>query len=260
MKSCVTIPIEYLDELELLDDAEFGRLMRGLLAYSLTGTEPELPGNERFSWKRVKNQEDRFADAYDAKCEANGKNGKKGGRPKKTASTENPEVISETGENRTVNFENPKNRTVFPETQKSQLELELEKELEPENNPPKAPQGAVAERFNRFWAIYPNKTGKQAALKAWSKLKPSEELTKVILAAVEYQKTWEKWTKENGRYVPNPATWLNQGRWEDEPPETEKKGAMESWGGNTLTGQAERETAERLRRFRDSLLDGGDGS
>ena len=22
--------------------------------------------------------------------------------------------------------------------------------------------------------------------------------------------------EENGRFIPNPATWLNQGRWEDE--------------------------------------------
>ena len=85
------------------------------------------------------------------------------------------------------------------------------------DTPQKSPPG---ERFDRFWAIYPNKTGKQAALKAWSKLKPSEELTKVILDAVEYQKTWDRWTKDGGQYIPNPATWLNQGRWEDEPPDS----------------------------------------
>ena len=85
------------------------------------------------------------------------------------------------------------------------------------DTPQKSPLG---ERFDRFWAIYPNKTGKQAALKAWSKLKPSEELTKVILDAVEYQKTWDRWAKDGGQYIPNPATWLNQGRWEDKPPDS----------------------------------------
>lgn len=88
---------------------------------------------------------------------------------------------------------------------------------EVEDTPQKSPLG---ERFDRFWAIYPNKTGKQAALKTWSKLKPSAELTESILAAVEYQKTWDRWTKDGGRYIPNPATWLNQGRWEDEPPDS----------------------------------------
>ena len=88
---------------------------------------------------------------------------------------------------------------------------------EVEDTPQKSPMG---ERFDRFWAIYPNKTGKQAALKTWSKLKPSAELTESILAAVEYQKTWDRWTKDGGRYIPNPSTWLNQGRWEDEPPDS----------------------------------------
>ena len=88
---------------------------------------------------------------------------------------------------------------------------------EVEDTPQKTPMG---ERFDRFWASYPNKTGKQAALKTWSKLKPSAELTESILAAVEYQKTWDRWTKDGGRYIPNPATWLNQGRWEDEPPDS----------------------------------------
>ncbi len=44
--------------------------------------------------------------------------------------------------------------------------------------------------------------------------------------AIEVQKQSEQWTKDNGRFIPNPATWLNQGRWEDELPvaeETEKK-------------------------------------
>ncbi len=26
----------------------------------------------------------------------------------------------------------------------------------------------------------------------------------------------EQWQREGGRYIPNPATWLNRGRWDDE--------------------------------------------
>ena len=77
--------------------------------------------------------------------------------------------------------------------------------------PPISPQG-----FDEFWAVYPKKVGKQAALKTWSKLDPDAELTKTIVAAVEYQRSTAQWQSENGRYIPNPATWLNQGRWEDE--------------------------------------------
>ena len=41
-----------------------------------------------------------------------------------------------------------------------------------------------------------------------------------LVAAVEAQKASTQWTKDNGQFIPNPATWLNQGRWEDEVADT----------------------------------------
>lgn len=69
-------------------------------------------------------------------------------------------------------------------------------------------------RFERFWSVYPSKVGKDAALKAFQRLHPSNELTDVMVAAVERQKASRRWVEG---YIPNPATWLNQGRWKDEP-------------------------------------------
>lgn len=69
------------------------------------------------------------------------------------------------------------------------------------------------ERFSTFWSAYPRKVGKDAARKAFAKVKAPVE---TLLAAIEQQKRSEQWTVENGRFIPNPATWLNQGRWEDE--------------------------------------------
>ena len=74
----------------------------------------------------------------------------------------------------------------------------------------------MEERFSRFWAIYPKKRSKQAALTAWKKLKPDEAFKQKIIAAVQKQKQWPEWQKDNGQYIPYPATWLNQRRWEDE--------------------------------------------
>lgn len=69
--------------------------------------------------------------------------------------------------------------------------------------------------FASFWSAYPKKTAKPAALKAFksAKLKP-EELAR-ILADIAARSTSDDWTKEGGKYVPNPATYLNQRRWED---------------------------------------------
>lgn len=71
-------------------------------------------------------------------------------------------------------------------------------------------------RFDEFWAIYPKKTGKQAAFKSWQLVKPTAELHSRIIAAVTAATKTEQWQRENGRYIPNPSTWLNQGRWDDE--------------------------------------------
>lgn len=73
--------------------------------------------------------------------------------------------------------------------------------------------------FDDFWAIYPNRKAKQDALKAWSKLKPDEQMQASILKAVREQSQGEDWRKEGGRFVPHPATWLNGRRWEDEHPQ-----------------------------------------
>jgi hypothetical protein len=74
----------------------------------------------------------------------------------------------------------------------------------------------LSERFAEFWAVYPKKIGKDAAWRVWQKRRPSQELTADILAALERQHDWL--LREEGRFIPNPATWLNQGRWQDEPP------------------------------------------
>lgn len=75
---------------------------------------------------------------------------------------------------------------------------------------------AAASSFDSFWTVYPKKTAKQAALKAWNKLKPDEALVAEILRSLEIQKTSPQWTKEKGQFIPCPATWLNGRRWEDE--------------------------------------------
>lgn len=82
---------------------------------------------------------------------------------------------------------------------------------------PEQSSARSADLFGQFWEAYPKKVGKQAAERAFSKLKkPAETLTK-ILAALEWQRASFQWTRDGGQYVPNPATYLNQGRWLDEP-------------------------------------------
>lgn len=71
--------------------------------------------------------------------------------------------------------------------------------------------------FEQFWTQYPRKAGKKAAWKAWKAAKDKPDLAR-ILAALERAKQSPDWTKDHGKFIPHPATWLNQGRWDDEVP------------------------------------------
>jgi len=75
----------------------------------------------------------------------------------------------------------------------------------------------IQQRFDEFWIAYPRKIGKGAAKKAWSRIKPTTELHSKILTAIAQQKSSSQWKCDGGQYIPNPLTWLNQMRWEDEP-------------------------------------------
>ena len=64
-RNYAAVPHEYLDEMAELSDEEFGRLMRALILYSSTGQEVQLAGNERYLYKRVIAQENRYQQNYD---------------------------------------------------------------------------------------------------------------------------------------------------------------------------------------------------
>lgn len=87
----------------------------------------------------------------------------------------------------------------------------------PRSSPPTG-SDVYAERFAEFWKAYPKKVGKEAARKAFMKVKPSADLLQRMLEAIKEQKASDQWKRDNGQYIPNPATWLNQGRWDDETP------------------------------------------
>lgn len=74
----------------------------------------------------------------------------------------------------------------------------------------------LRERFAAFWAAYPLKVGKDAAWRSWQKRRPDAELASVMLRALDSQAAFL--ARDGGKYIPNPSTWLNQGRWQDEPP------------------------------------------
>ena len=72
--------------------------------------------------------------------------------------------------------------------------------------------------FEIFWAAYPKKKGKKQAIRAWEKIKPSPTIAEAekLAQIVSLQARTPQWTKDSGEFIPLPATWLNNERWNDE--------------------------------------------
>lgn len=96
--------------------------------------------------------------------------------------------------------------------------LTSDSKCSPSSSSSSSSSSSYGQGFLDFWGEYPNKKAKGHAYNSWLKIKPSPELAAEILSAVRAQKTWPDWTKDGGKYIPHPATWLNARRWEDEPP------------------------------------------
>lgn len=81
------------------------------------------------------------------------------------------------------------------------------------------PKLAKQNGFAGFWEAYPSKVGKRAAETAYDRaVRRIEEPdpASALLAGLERSKTSKRWADPTYT-VPNPATWLNQDRWLDEP-------------------------------------------
>lgn len=70
------------------------------------------------------------------------------------------------------------------------------------------------ESFETFYEAYPRKVGKANVEKWFKKNNPNKELMNKIMLALEEHKKLKQW--QDKQYIPHPATWLNQKRWEDE--------------------------------------------
>lgn len=115
-----------------------------------------------------------------------------------------------------------KPHTVKPSTvlPLSENETQVNKHLSKEtsSNTPKAPNGGEEDLlFVRFWACYPRKQYKDRARKAWAKVKPDEQQMSTIMEKLEEFKRSDQWMRDEGRYIPHPATWINGRCWEDDP-------------------------------------------
>lgn len=196
---------DWVEQMAALEDDERGRLFVAILEYARSGAPPEMSGREAILFPVFKAVVDREAQKSDAMA----RNGATGGRASKANASKFKQTEANASKAKPTN--NIRHKT---EDREHKTEDDI---------PPKSPSEGDA--FERFWSVYPRKVGKQSAKRAFERVKVPLE---TLVTAVERQKCSDQWTQNNGQFIPHPATWLNQGRWDDELPE--------SAGGHRNTG------------------------
>lgn len=76
---------------------------------------------------------------------------------------------------------------------------------------------ADAAEFSSWWEGYPRKTGKDVAAKAYGKARKNATADELMAGLANACAVWRA-ERTEARFIPHPATWLNQGRWQDEQP------------------------------------------
>ncbi len=99
------------------------------------------------------------------------------------------------------------------EPQRDSLELILGREGMGREKTSSKPTAST--EFDSFWAGYPRKVGKEAARKAFAKALKLADL-KEIMSGVGALRA--EVAGKDPKFTPHPSTWLNEGRWDDEPP------------------------------------------
>lgn len=123
------------------------------------------------------------------------------------------------------------------EKKKENREREKEKEKEKED------AGTVfdaAAAFEIFYQAYPNKKNVKTARTRWEKMKVTPELYREIMEGLERAKNSQEWTKDDSRYIPYPATWLNGEGWKNEYKPLRQAAAPKAPAGNMPDPLAER--------------------
>lgn len=188
---------DWLKPLKKVETEYFKDLIIAMLEYHQNGKEP--PQFEGYADMAAD-----FIFSQIARSKQYAENGSKGGaatQSKVRASTNGSTIASTNGSN--LKHKHKTNTNTKTNTD-NDISPSPEGEIETEN------------AFNQFWEAYPKKVAKKEAQKAFEKIKPDTILLDTILVAIQAQKQSGQW--QDKQYIPNPATWLRRGQWEDELP------------------------------------------
>lgn len=216
-KQSFIVYYEWEEMFQFMSTSQIAEIFLAMFSYAKRGEIPEFSSpllNSTFCV--IKYALDRDEEKYIQRSKSNSQNGKKGGRPSSSKSEK-----KQTKAKKADNDNNNVNDNVNDNDNEKDNDNNL---LSISSSPAvkdRATAGAYTEDFLAFWEEYPRKTGKGAAFRVWLRIRPSKKERAEISSALKWQKQSLQWNDSGyGKFIPLPATYLNQRRWEDEPDAT----------------------------------------
>lgn len=203
-----------IDMLKRYREDQRCRLYEAMARYAFTGEEPAWPDDapEWLIWEALRQQVDRA----DQKVKTNKRNAS---QREKQDTNKSEQESTEAKPSEPERLQANSSETDNQEPRTKNKETGTKNDEKGDFTPPKPPANKTEADFAVFWEIYPRKEKKKDALAAWMKLKPAPELQRKMILAVQARRASPEWQRENGRYIPHPAAWINGRRWEDQPTE-----------------------------------------
>lgn len=205
-KNSFVMYTEYRQHIGRLTDEEAGRLLKAVMDFAASARAEPMGGAEGMAFSFICAQMERDAKKYEETQRKRSEAGRMGGRPPKAK--EAPAFFAG-GEKAAEPVDGDGSGS---DSGDGSVDGSADASVDVTGDG----DGAQGAGFERFWAAYPRREGKQAARAAWAAVGPDEALLAVILAAVARQKRGAQWKKDDGQFVPHPAKWLEARRWEDE--------------------------------------------
>ena len=120
--------------------------------------------------------------------------------------------------------------------------------VKPAVRPKKRPKSSIPvveakenSMFDSFWSVWPKKVKRTPSRKKWVSMK-LDKLANEIIKDVEFRVANDVQWKRG--YIPDPLTYLNQRRWEDEMIQTQENEGNESYSERTARAVRNLEEAE----------------
>ena len=214
MRKQFTFYSSFWEAVQALPDEYCLSSLKAIISYALTGEEPPVEGVAKAMFEMARPT----LDASRRKAENGALGGASGTGESKARYSKNnvacEDIECDDKQIASTSQANASKTQANATEKEKEIEYKIEYDSSTPLNPPVGGT-TMPKGFDEFWKAYPKKVGKAAASKSFAKVIKKVPL-QTLLSAIERQKCGPQWSRDNGQYIPNPATWLNQGRWDDE--------------------------------------------